>query len=87
MSGQTDYMVGLDCTRDAAGYHCQTKLVPLTEAANTERKVPLEWINAEGNGVKQEFIDYAFSYSVRAAGHYSNLLSICRISGILFRYR
>ena len=59
VSGQTDYMVGLDCTRDAAGYHCQTKLVPLTEAANTERKVPLEWINAEGNGVKQEFIDYA----------------------------
>ena len=59
VSGQTDYMVGLDCVRDAQGYHCQTKLVPLTEAANTERKVPREWINDEGNGVKQEFIDYA----------------------------
>ena len=59
VSGQTDYMVGLDCTRDAQGYHCQTKLVPLTEAANTERKVPREWINAEGNGVTQAFIDYA----------------------------
>ena len=59
VSGQTDYMVGLDCTRDAQGYHCKTRLVPLTEAANTERKVPREWINAEGNGVTQEFIDYA----------------------------
>ena len=59
VAGQTDYMVGLDCTRDAQGYHCQTKLVPLTEAANTERKVPREWINAEGNGVTQAFIDYA----------------------------
>ena len=27
--------------------------------ANTENKVPREWINAEGNGVEQAFIDYA----------------------------
>ena len=59
VSGVTDQMVGFACTRDASGYHCQTKLVPLTEAANTERKVPLSWINPEGNGVTQEFIDYA----------------------------
>ena len=59
VSGMTDHMVGLDCVRDEEGYHCQTKLVPLTEAANTERKVPLAWINAEGNGVEQGFIDYA----------------------------
>ena len=59
VSGQTDYMVGLDCVRDAQGYHCQTKLVPLTEAANTERKVPLDWITPEGNGVTQAFVDYA----------------------------
>ena len=26
--------------------------------ANTEKKVPLEWINAAGNGVEQPFIDY-----------------------------
>ena len=26
--------------------------------ANTEKKVPLEWINAEHNGVTQGFIDY-----------------------------
>ena len=59
MSGLTDQMVALDCTRDADGYHCQTKLIPLTQAANTERKVPRAWINAAGNGVCQSFIDYA----------------------------
>ena len=58
VSGMTDHMVGLDCVRDEKGYHCQTKLVPLTEAANTERKVPRAWINAEGNGVEQGFIAY-----------------------------
>ena len=59
VAGMTDQMVALDCVRDANGYHCQTKLVPLTQAANTERKVPREWINAAGNGVEQPFIDYA----------------------------
>ena len=59
VSGITDHMVGLDCVRDEAGYHCHTKLVPLTEAANTERKVPREWINAAGNGMEPGFIDYA----------------------------
>ena len=59
VSGLTDQMVALDCTRDADGYHCQTKLIPLTQAANTERKVPRAWINEAGNGVCQSFIDYA----------------------------
>ena len=59
VSGVTDKMVALDCTRDDTGYHCQTKLVPLTEAANTERKVPLSWITPEGNGVTEDFVRYA----------------------------
>ena len=59
VAGLTDQMVALDCTRDADGYHCQTKLIPLTQAANTERKVPRTWINEAGNGVFQSFIDYA----------------------------
>ena len=33
--------------------------LPLTEVANAEKKVPQEWINAEGNGVTHDFIDYA----------------------------
>ena len=39
-------------------YVCKTKLLGLTDVANTENKVPLEWINAEGNGVTSECIDY-----------------------------
>ena len=27
--------------------------------ANTEKKVPIEWINAAHNGVEKAFIDYA----------------------------
>ena len=33
-------------------------LVPLTEAANFEKKVPVEWILPEGAGVTREFVDY-----------------------------
>ena len=40
-------------------YNCETVLLPLAEVANYEKKVPLEWINAEHNGVTKEFIDYA----------------------------
>ena len=32
---------------------------PKLVVANTEKKVPREWINEEGNGLKQAFIDYA----------------------------
>ena len=59
VSGTTDHMLGLDCIRNESGYHCQTKLVPLTQAANTERKVPRDWINEAGNGIQQGFVDYA----------------------------
>jgi 6-phosphofructokinase 1 len=39
-------------------YKCKTKLIPLEDVANIEKKVPLDWINPEGNGVTNEFIDY-----------------------------
>ena len=58
VAGATDKMVGFACTRDENGYHCEPKLFDLSLVANTEKKVPLEWINAEGNGVTQDFIDY-----------------------------
>lgn len=57
--GKTDYMPGFKCTRDENGYKCEIELLPLSEVANTEKKVPREWINEEGNGVTQEFVDYA----------------------------
>ena len=58
VAGQTDKMVGFKCTRDENGYHCEPELFDLSLVANTEKKVPLEWINEDGNGVTQEFIDY-----------------------------
>ena len=59
ISGKTDYMVAFKCSRDNGEYACETELLPLSEVANYEKKVPLEWINAEHNGVTQDFIDYA----------------------------
>ena len=59
VAGKTDYMPGFKCTRDKNGYKCEIELLPLSEVANTEKKVPREWINEEGNGVTQEFVDYA----------------------------
>ena len=59
VAGETDKMVGFACTRENGQYACQTKLFDLSSVANYEKKVPLEWINQEGNGVTQGFIDYA----------------------------
>ena len=40
-------------------YACKTKLVPLMEVANVEKKIPREWINEDGTGVTHRFIEYA----------------------------
>ena len=57
VAGTTDKMVAFQCSREG-GYKCETVLQPLDIVANFEKKVPREWINEAGNGVKQEFIDY-----------------------------
>ena len=59
VAGETDKMVGFECTREGGVYTCKTKLFNLSDVANFEKKVPLEWINKEGNGVTQGYIDYA----------------------------
>ncbi len=58
VAGITDKMVGFRCTRDENGYRCEPELFDLSLVANTEKKVPLSWINPEHNGVTQDFIDY-----------------------------
>ena len=58
VAGLTDKMVGFECTREGGKYVCQTKLFDLKDVANTEKKLPLEWINADHNGITQGFIDY-----------------------------
>ena len=39
-------------------YVCKFELLPLSSVANFEKKVPMEWINEEQNGLKSEFVDY-----------------------------
>ena len=58
MAGETDKMVAFECTRDENGYTCKTKLFELSKVANFEKKLPVEWVNAEGNGITKEFVDY-----------------------------
>ena len=58
VSGITDKMVAFSCERGETGYRCGIKLINLSDVANLEKKVPIEWINAKGNGLEQPFIDY-----------------------------
>ena len=58
--GETDKMVIFKRVTDENGnYACQNVLMPLELAANTEKKVPLEWITDEGTNVSDEFVKYA----------------------------
>ena len=60
INGMTDYMAGFERSYDADGnYVSAIKLLPLDQVANTEKTVPLEWINKDGNGLTKEFVDYA----------------------------
>lgn len=58
VEGMTDYMVGFERAATSE-YKCEIKMLPLNQVANTEKLVPREWINEEGNFVNQHFIDYA----------------------------
>ena len=58
VAGITDKMVGFERAYEDGKYVCKTKLLGLTDVANTEKKVPLEWINAAHNNVEQPFVDY-----------------------------
>ena len=51
-------MVGLVRETNGGAYRCTTELVPLSNVANQERKVPRSWINEAGNQVTDAFIDY-----------------------------
>ena len=58
VSGTTGKMVAFERESVDGKYHCKMVLLPLSSVANYEKKVPLEWINEDGNGLKREFIDY-----------------------------
>ena len=59
VNGINGRMIGFERGVQDGKYACRTKLIPLMEVANVEKKIPREWINAEGNGVNHQFIEYA----------------------------
>ena len=59
LSGETGKMVAFERVMADGQYTCRMKLIPLSDVANYEKKVPVEWIVPEGNNVTQDFIDYA----------------------------
>ena len=58
VQGVTGKMVAFKREYVDGQYTCEMELLPLSSVANYEKKVPLEWINEEQNGLKHEFIDY-----------------------------
>ena len=58
-AGQTDKMVAFERDMTSGSYKCKYKLIPVSLAANTEKKVPLEWITPDGTGLTKEYIEYA----------------------------
>ena len=59
VAGTTDKMVGFERTTENGKYKCNIKLFDLTVVANTEKKVPLEWLNETKDGLNEKFIEYA----------------------------
>lgn len=58
VKGETGKMVALERVADDP-YRAVYGAVPLSVAANHEKTVPLNWINADGNGLTDDFIAYA----------------------------
>ncbi len=59
ISGKTDKMVAFKRSYKNGKYTCKYELVDLHVVANDEKKIPLDWINAEQNNVNEKFIEYA----------------------------
>ena len=59
IAGITDKMVGFEREIVDGKYKCNIKLFDLNIVANTEKKVPLEWLNETKDNLNQNFIDYA----------------------------
>ena len=59
INGISGRMVGFERVIKDGKYVCKTKLVPLMQVANAEKKIPREWINEAGNGVLHPYVEYA----------------------------
>jgi len=58
LSGGSGKMAGFVRETRNGKYHCSVSFEPLNICANTEKKIPREWITEDGTFVTQEFIDY-----------------------------
>lgn len=58
LEGETGKMVAFKRIELNGSYSCDYILLPLNKVANYEKKVPREWINADGCNVTDEFINY-----------------------------
>ena len=59
VAGTTDRMVGFERSYENGQYKCNIKLFGLTEVANAEKKVPLDWLNETKDGLNEKFVEYA----------------------------
>jgi len=57
LDGKSGYMVGLKRASNDP-YQCDPVLIPLKEVMMYEKKMPESYINARGNDVTEEFIEY-----------------------------
>lgn len=59
VEGTTDHMVAYERSEKNGKYFCKYILVNLSAVANTEKKIPRDWINEDGTGLTQDYINYA----------------------------
>lgn len=59
VQGHTDKMVVFKRDENSAEYKISYELMDVQLAANTEKKVPLEWIKEDNSGLTEEFYNYA----------------------------
>ena len=58
LAGENGQMVSIERISETP-YQSAPGLVPLEQVANIEKKVPREWINADGNYIETPFLTYA----------------------------
>lgn len=59
VEGITDHMVAYERSEKNGKYVCNYVLVNLTHVANTEKKIPREWITSNGAGLTEDYVKYA----------------------------
>jgi len=72
LNGESDKMVTL-VRHDQPTYHCTTDLVDLTEIANVQRLLPVEYMDESKTMVTQSFYEYALPLIGEPLPHYKRL--------------